>query len=115
MTSPMFRESPNGYPIVELPAPFEPFAEFLCAAHSTASANKILEAASSVISGTRTQVTIAQDYATLTLDLASNAACVATDNLAQNQLQQAKMSLEDFRRVVSEWLSYLQIRSENHM
>jgi hypothetical protein len=102
-----FDTTSNGYPTVTLDTPFEPFAEFLRAAHSPQSAQQLLSAVNAVLAGELRSNTIEQDYGTLTLGHDSSIARVVIENLSQATEDSAEMSLEEFHDIAEQWAQFV--------
>jgi hypothetical protein len=99
--------TPNGYPTINLDSPFEPFAEFLRAAHTGQSASHVLSTVDAVLEGIPMAVTIDQDYARLNLDHGKATARVLIDNLSAGTEDTAEMPLRAFQELAASWAAFV--------
>lgn len=105
-----FGESHNGYPLVDVSAPYELFGEFLRSASSLRRAREIVAAIDTILGGGAEQEEIWQDYARLTLD--QRLASVWFDNLSKGIEETSTMPISLFREIALKWLTFLESRAQ---
>lgn len=103
-------ETVNGYPMIEVPAPYELVGEFLKVLHTAESAKVLLTKVHDLIDGKLISAQFPQDYALLKLSHEEGTALLWLDDLSQGVERTCEMSLNEFVDIAQKWLNFLELR-----